>query len=118
MKTKINVIAALAAPISIAAFAVAAVLPEQPKTNTVVDGGTNLIFTSRLYGRITNLVNELVKSGDFCQVRGHTWTNSTDGYILQQRILLMFLPSTPFEQRTCAVCGTNQFRMMPEWPTP
>lgn len=81
------------------------VLVEYDKTidhhakNLVLHAHTNLV---------ENLVNRLVSSGEFCRVRGHTWSDSF-GWVTTER------DTDGSVRRRCAVCLTIQTRTPGEW---
>lgn len=69
-----------------------------------------VIAVAKRDGWITNLVNELVASGEFCRIKGHVWFTPMH--------LTVEYRTAPFEERKCQICGTLQSREMPGWPTP
>lgn len=87
-------------------------------TNSVkLDGylvSTNAHFyiqAAKEFGALTNLVNELVTSGEFCRVRGHVWHYGAKG---ENYYGLTF--DTEFKTaRRCAVCGKIETRVDKPW---
>lgn len=86
-------------------------------TNSYNAGG--LIELAKANGSLTNLVNLLVTSGEFCRVRGHVWSYVTTDIKAEGGFVpaVYSIPSLePTQHRQCSVCGTNQYRSMPPWP--
>ena len=68
------------------------------------------IELARITGETTNLVNLLVSSGEFCRIRGHVWGPAPH--------LTLEYYSEPREFRRCVICGKEETRSMPAWPSP
>ena len=66
-----------------------------------------VIKRCREAGTLTNLVNELVEKGTFCEVRGHRWEPGCG----MMGCLVIHLNQT----RHCAVCGLVQTQEVGPW---
>ncbi|MFA5107749.1 MAG: hypothetical protein WC497_05510 [Patescibacteria group bacterium] len=79
------------------------------------------IFTRLLVGQsMTNLVNDLAKSGDICRVKGHSWgayvlkLTSEDGKTIDVTFDADVFPFTK-NWRTCRICGKCESKSEGEW---
>jgi hypothetical protein len=88
----------------------AAATPIPISYTTNIFAEVSVVGLAKREGWITNLVNELITTGEFCRVRGHKWMPHVNLTLLHR--------TTPYEERECINCGTVQSRGMPEWPTP
>ena len=61
-----------------------------------------LLQDAKDYGALTNLVNLLIQSGEFCRVHDHTWVPNLKGYPAEQ-------DEKP-EWRECLICGLEEER--------
>lgn len=77
---------------------------------------SNIMDLAENEGQLTNLVNLLVSSGEFCKVRGHAWKDTTPTISPDVGRIYRHFLGIPDEQRTCTVCGLSQERSMPDWP--
>jgi len=103
--------------IAIGASGPAEAKPGLAATNSITVG------TNIMHGYVrTNLVNEIVASGEFCAVRGHVWSDytppsptfttselqvDTEGNIVPK----IYQPPV---MRKCAVCGLKQSKFVRE----
>jgi hypothetical protein len=79
----------------------------------IVDHGMRMKEYPIVYD-LTNYVNELVTTGEFCRIRGHVWHYGEGDSSFY---------GTTFEngwrnRRKCPVCGRIETRSNPSWPTP
>ena len=58
-------------------------------------------------GSITNLIEELVRSGEFCRIRGHSWGE-------HMHITMEYSPNR-IGCRECKVCRLHQSQYATEW---
>lgn len=84
-------------------------------TNAPAFSAEDLVFKARSNGQLTNLVNELVKSGEFCQVRGHVWHY---GDKPEDNYYGLTFENAWKNARKCAVCGIVQVRSTATWHKP
>lgn len=58
-------------------------------------------------GSITNVVNLLISSGEFCRVHGHAWGPHL-------HVTLEYMPDR-ISCRECKVCGLHQSQYVTDW---
>ena len=112
---------ALALTVGFGLIAIGASGPRSDKA--AVTNSAVLVRTNIMHGYVrTNLVNEIVASGEFCAVRGHVWSDytppsptfttselqvDTEGNIVPK----IYQPPV---MRKCAVCGLKQSKVVRE----